>query len=64
MLAGAMDKFHYLRPALAVVLVFVGVKMVMVDVYKLPVAAGGGLAQHHHGHFGRGYSGFSMAEPA
>lgn len=39
MLAGAMDKFHYLWPALAVALVFVGVKMVMVDVYKLPVAA-------------------------
>lgn len=38
MLAGAMGKFHYLRPALAVVLVFVGVKMVMVDLYKIPVA--------------------------
>lgn len=38
MLAGAMDKFYYLKPALAVVLVFVGVKMVMVDIYKIPVA--------------------------
>lgn len=28
LLAGAMDKFHYLKPALAVILTFVGVKMV------------------------------------
>ncbi len=38
MLAGAMSKFHYLKPALAVVLVFVGAKMVLVDIYKIPVA--------------------------
>lgn len=38
MLAGAIDKFYYLKPALAVVLVFVGTKMVMVDIYKIPVA--------------------------
>jgi tellurite resistance protein TerC len=37
MLAGAIDKFHYLKPALAVVLTFVGIKMVMVDIYKIPV---------------------------
>ena len=28
LLAGAMDKFHYLKPALSVILTFVGVKMV------------------------------------
>ena len=28
LLAGAMDKFHYLKPALAVILTFVGIKMV------------------------------------
>lgn len=38
MLAGAIDKFHYLKPALSVVLVFVGIKMVIVDFYKIPVA--------------------------
>jgi tellurite resistance protein TerC len=38
MLAGAMGKFYYLKPALAVVLVFVGIKMVIVDLYKIPVA--------------------------
>ena len=43
MLAGAIMKFHYLKPALAVVLVFVGVKMVMVDIYKIPVALSLGI---------------------
>jgi tellurite resistance protein TerC len=28
-LAGAMDRFHYLKPGVALILVFVGVKMVM-----------------------------------
>ena len=37
MLAGAMQQFHYLKPALALVLVFVGTKMVLVDLYKVPV---------------------------
>jgi tellurite resistance protein TerC len=37
MLAGAMDKFHYLKPALAIILVFVGAKMALVDIYKVPV---------------------------
>lgn len=37
LLAGVVDKFYYLKPGLAVVLVFVGIKMVMVDLYKIPV---------------------------
>jgi tellurite resistance protein TerC len=36
-LAGVIDKFHYLKLGLSVVLVFVGVKMVIVDFYKIPV---------------------------
>jgi tellurite resistance protein TerC len=31
LLAGVMDRFHYLRYALAVILVFVGVKMITED---------------------------------
>lgn len=37
LLAGVIDKFHYLKLGLSVVLVFVGIKMVMVDLYKIPV---------------------------
>jgi tellurite resistance protein TerC len=37
-LAGVIDKFHYLKLGLSVVLVFVGIKMVIVDFYKIPVA--------------------------
>jgi tellurite resistance protein TerC len=37
LLAGVVDKFHYLKLGLSVVLVFVGIKMVLVDVYKIPV---------------------------
>ena len=36
-LAGVMDKFHFLRTGLALVLGFVGVKMLLTDLYKLPV---------------------------
>ena len=38
LLAGVVDKFYYLKLGLSVVLVFVGIKMVMVDLYKIPVA--------------------------
>ncbi len=38
-LAGVMGRFHYLRVGLALVLAFVGAKMMLTDVYKLPVAA-------------------------
>lgn len=36
-LAGVANKFHYLKLGLAVVLVFVGLKMMAVDFYKIPV---------------------------
>jgi tellurite resistance protein TerC len=37
-LAGVMDKFHYLKVGLALVLVFVGAKMTMTEIYRVPVA--------------------------
>jgi tellurite resistance protein TerC len=37
LLAGVVDKFHYLKLGLSAVLVFVGIKMVMVDIYKIPI---------------------------
>jgi tellurite resistance protein TerC len=38
LLAGVMHKFEYLKLGLAAVLVFVGTKMALVDVYKIPSA--------------------------
>jgi tellurite resistance protein TerC len=43
LLAGALDKFHYLKPALAVILSFVGVKMLISGVYKIPVTVSLGV---------------------
>lgn len=37
LLAGVIDKFHYLKLGLSVVLVFVGLKMVLTDIYKVPI---------------------------
>ena len=37
LLAGVIDKFYYLKLGLSVVLAFVGTKMVIVDIYKIPV---------------------------
>jgi tellurite resistance protein TerC len=37
LLAGVIHKFHYLKLGLSVVLVFVGAKMLLTDVYKIPV---------------------------
>lgn len=37
MLAGLADRFHLLKYGLALVLVFVGAKMLMVDFYKIPI---------------------------
>ncbi|WP_101926771.1 MULTISPECIES: TerC family protein [Luteimonas] len=37
MLAGMADRFHLLPYGLAVVLVFIGAKMLLIDVYKIPV---------------------------
>jgi tellurite resistance protein TerC len=39
LLAGAVTKFQYLTVGLSLVLVFVGAKMVLADVYEVPVAA-------------------------
>ena len=36
-LASAIQKFRYLRPGLATVLIFVGVKMLIVSFYKIPI---------------------------
>lgn len=38
-LQGAVDKFHYLKPALAAVLSFVGIKMLLSELYKIPTVA-------------------------
>ena len=38
LLANVMDKFQYLKFGLSAVLVFIGVKMVIVDFYKIPTA--------------------------
>ena len=37
LLAGMADRFHLLPYGLAVVLMFIGIKMLLVDVYKIPV---------------------------
>ncbi len=37
LLAGVVDKFYYLKLGLSVVLVFVGIKMLIVDLFKIPV---------------------------
>jgi tellurite resistance protein TerC len=38
-LAGVMGKFHYLKVGLSIVLVFVGAKMLVAGVYKVPILA-------------------------
>jgi tellurite resistance protein TerC len=43
LLAGVIDKFVYLKPGLALVLLFVGAKMIAVDYYKIPIAASLGI---------------------
>ena len=43
LLAGAVGKFVYLKVGLAAVLVFVGAKMLLADVYELPVVASLGV---------------------
>jgi tellurite resistance protein TerC len=37
LLAGVMEMFHYLRVGLSFVLCFVGAKMLIVDLYKIPI---------------------------
>jgi len=43
LLANVMNKFHYLKLGLSAVLTFVGVKMVIVDFYKIPVGVSLGV---------------------
>src|SRR5688572_12777094 len=37
LLSGIMEKFYYLKPALVLLLFFIGTKMLLSDVYKMPV---------------------------
>jgi tellurite resistance protein TerC len=43
LLAGVVDKFHYLKLGLSAVLVFVGFKMVLADLYKIPIGVSLGV---------------------
>lgn len=43
MLADVITRFHYLKVGLALVLAFVGVKMLLLDVYKIPIGASLGV---------------------
>jgi tellurite resistance protein TerC len=43
LLASVITKFAYLKVGLSFVLIFVGVKMLLMDVYKLPIAASLGV---------------------
>jgi tellurite resistance protein TerC len=43
LLAEVIDRFHYLKLGLSVVLVFVGLKMLAADVYKVPVGVSLGV---------------------
>ena len=43
LLANVMDKFQYLKFGLSAVLVFIGVKMVIVDFYKIPIGVSLGV---------------------
>lgn len=43
MLAGLADRFHLLKYGLAMVLVFVGTKMLIVDFYKIPIGLSLGI---------------------
>jgi tellurite resistance protein TerC len=43
LLAGVMNRFAYLKPGLALVLIFVGVKMTVADVYKIPIGVSLGV---------------------
>ncbi|HEX5756412.1 MAG TPA: hypothetical protein VFY12_08670, partial [Arenimonas sp.] len=38
LLAGAAEKFHLLAYGLALVLMYIGIKMLLMDIYHIPVA--------------------------
>jgi tellurite resistance protein TerC len=37
LLSGIMEKFYYLKPALVLLLFFIGIKMLLSEIYKMPV---------------------------
>ena len=37
LLAGIMDLFHFLKIGFSLVLIFVGVKMMVIDIYEIPI---------------------------
>jgi tellurite resistance protein TerC len=37
LLAGMIDKFYYLKPGLAAILLFIGVKMLISEFYEIPI---------------------------
>jgi hypothetical protein len=43
MLAGIMEMFTYLKVGLSFVLGFVGIKMILVDIYKIPITVSLGI---------------------
>ena len=43
LLAGVIDKFLYLKVGLSFVLIFVGAKMLLMDIYKVPIGASLGI---------------------
>ena len=43
LLSGIIDKFRYLKFGLSVVLIFVGAKMLLADVYKVPIGLSLGI---------------------
>jgi tellurite resistance protein TerC len=43
LLAGIVDRFRHLKLGLALILVFVGAKMLLVDLYKIPIAVSLGV---------------------
>ena len=69
LLADLIHRFIYLKAGLAVVLVFVGVKMLLLDAYKVPILALHGRDRHQHHRRRRveparhARAGVSVAEP-
>jgi tellurite resistance protein TerC len=43
LLQGVIGRFHLLKPALAAVLLFIGSKMLLLDLYKIPIGASLGV---------------------
>ena len=43
LLAGVADRFSLLKYGLAIVVMFIGVKMLLIDIYKIPVGVSLGV---------------------